>query len=114
MRPSVRFVSTVLIVVGCAAGLPLTSAEPGVTGLKPVELPEGDGRDDVEAYCGACHSLRLVTQQRLSLDDWEAVLVTMVEEHGMSEIPLEDRTLALDYLAKHFGPDKPPSSPPLP
>ena len=112
MTPAARLISTALIFLGCAAALPMPSARPGVTGLKPVELPDGEGKDEVEAYCSACHSLRLVLQQRLKRSDWEEVLVTMVKEHGMSEIPPDDRALVLDYLAKHLSPDKRPNTPP--
>ena len=113
MTPAARLLLA-LIFLGCATALPMTPARPGVTGLKPVELPDGEGKDDVEAYCGACHSLRLVTQQRLKHSDWEDVLVTMVKEHGMSELPPEDNTAVLGYLTKHYGPDTPASRPPLP
>lgn len=113
MTPAARRICATLIFLGCAAALPITSAETGVTGLKPVELPDGKGKDDVEAYCSACHSLRLVLQQRLKRSDWEDVLVTMVKEHGMSEIAPDDRALVLDYLSEHLTPDKPPNAAPL-
>jgi hypothetical protein len=113
MTLSGRLICAILIFLGCAAAPPITSAETGVTGLKPVELPDGKGKDDVEAYCSACHSLRLVLQQRLKRSDWEEVLVTMVKEHGMSEIPPDDRALVLDYLSEHLGLDRPPNAPPL-
>ena len=70
------------------------------------ELVDGKGRDETEAYCAACHSLNTVTQQKLSRNDWDELLVWMVEEQAMPEIPKDDRKLVLDYLAKHYGVDE--------
>jgi len=66
-------------------------------------LPEGEGREEVEIYCSACHSLKLVTQQGLSRRDWDELLVWMVDEQGMDELPPEDRKRVLDYLATHIS-----------
>ncbi len=69
-------------------------------------LPPGEGRDEVFWLCGPCHSIRLVTQQGLSRETWEEVLVFMVEEEEMAELDPEDEKLVLDYLAKFYGPDR--------
>ena len=69
-------------------------------------MPPGDGRDEVFAYCSACHSMKLVTQQGLTRADWAEVLVYMVEEHEMAEIEPEDEKLVLDYLARFYGRDR--------
>jgi cytochrome c len=67
------------------------------------DLPPGEGREEVEIYCSACHSLKIVTQQGLSREDWDELLVWMVDEQGMDELPPDDRKLILDYLAKHIS-----------
>ncbi len=69
-------------------------------------LPPGEGRDEVFAYCSACHSIRLVAQQGLTRADWTEVLVYMVEEHEMAELEPEDEKLVLDYLAHFYGRDR--------
>jgi len=69
-------------------------------------LPLDLGREEVEIYCSACHSLRLVAQQGLTKDDWDELFDWMVEEQEMEEIPVEDRKLVLDYLSKHRGIDR--------
>ena len=74
-------------------------------------LAAGKGREQVFAYCGACHSLRLVLQQRLSRDTWDDTLVYMVEEQVMPEIDPPDRKLVLDYLGKYLGRDVPRAIP---
>ncbi|MBF0162662.1 MAG: hypothetical protein HQL88_10295, partial [Magnetococcales bacterium] len=43
-------------------------------------LPEGAGREEVFYTCGACHSLMLVQQQRLSRAVWAETLAWMVTE----------------------------------
>ncbi len=69
-------------------------------------LPEGTGRDDVEALCGSCHSLRLVTQQGLARDVWSEVIDYMVEEQDMPELEPDEEVLILDYLARFYGSDR--------
>ncbi|CFX50553.1 exported protein of unknown function [Candidatus Filomicrobium marinum] len=69
-------------------------------------LPEGEGREEVAAYCGACHSLGLVSQQKLPRHRWEDLLVWMNEKQGMPKLPPEDEKIVLDYLTEHLGPPK--------
>ena len=69
-------------------------------------LPPGTGRDEVLGLCGACHSMKLVTQQGLSRSTWSEVLVFMVEEQEMTELEPDDEKLVLDYLEKFYGPDR--------
>jgi len=69
-------------------------------------LPPGKGRDEVFNICGACHSLRLVTQQGLPRWRWVEVLAYMVEEQEMEKLDPNDQKLILDYLAKWYGPDR--------
>ena len=70
-------------------------------------LPQGPGREAVYGLCSACHSLMIVKQQGLSRPDWDETLVWMVEEQGMPELDAETWDLVLDYLAEHYGPDRP-------
>jgi cytochrome c len=66
--------------------------------------PAGPGQAEAGVLCNSCHSLAIVTQQRLSRDNWDKLLVWMVEEQGMAAQSPERRTLILDYLVEHFGP----------
>lgn len=68
-------------------------------------LPPAPGQEIVYYTCNACHSIRLVSQQRLSRQRWDELLGWMVEEQGMAEPAPEDRALILDYLSAHFGTD---------
>ena len=71
--------------------------------LAALGFPPDAGREEVEIYCGACHSLRLVAQQGLSRGDWDEVLDWMVEEQEMEELEAAERRLILDYLARHLS-----------
>ena len=70
-------------------------------------LPTGLGQEAVCTYCVACHSLPIITQQRLSKRVWDQVLVWMVDEQAMPKIATDERALIIDYLANWFGIDKP-------
>ena len=87
----------VLLASGSACGAALAQDEDATA------LPEGKGRGEVEIYCSGCHSLKLVTQQGLSRKDWDELLVSMVDEQGMEEMPADDRKLVLDYLTRHIS-----------
>ncbi len=73
------------------------------------DLPgDGEGKWIVEAWCSACHSLAMVTQQGMSRRRWDETLVWMVEKQGMQDLPDDAREIVLDYLAEHFGEDHRP------
>lgn len=69
-------------------------------------LPDDLGREAVYFNCTACHSIRLVTQQHLSRDEWNKLLTWMVETNGMEPLKPWARTRVLNYLATHFGPQE--------
>ena len=68
-------------------------------------LPDVAGREEVFAYCGACHSMQLVVQQGLTRHGWEEVLEWMYDEQEMERLEPADEKLILDYLAKHVNPE---------
>lgn len=68
--------------------------------------PAGPGQLEAGQLCGACHSLAIVKQQRLSRARWDRLFDWMIEEQGMAAQPPEQRALILDYLAVHFGPPR--------
>lgn len=71
------------------------------------ELPPGPGREEVFYACYACHSFRIITQQRLPESTWDELMDWMVEKQGMPPLSPEDRKLIVAYLAKHFSPTTP-------
>ncbi|HSF95475.1 MAG TPA: c-type cytochrome [Thermohalobaculum sp.] len=111
------------------APLPKTTAAPAATAAVPAAkeakedfggLPPGAGREETHAICGACHSLRLVTQQGLDADRWDGLMDWMTEKQGMAELEKAERRRIVAYLAEHFGPNRrmrqrtDPMRPPMP
>lgn len=68
-------------------------------------LPEGPGREAAYFNCTACHSIQQVTQQGMDREDWGDALDRMVSSNGMHPMQPWARTMVLNYLATHYGPD---------
>ena len=88
---------------GSAADAPAAPSPAPDLGL----LVTGEGAFETHAYCTVCHSERIVAQQGLTRPDWDELLEQMVEEHEMTPIEEPDRDRVLDYLAAHYGTDRP-------
>jgi virginiamycin B lyase len=66
-------------------------------GNQPIALPDGAGKEQVQATCSKCHSLGLIVNGfGYSRGDWEKVVGSMVA------IPQPDREAVLTYLSTHF------------
>lgn len=65
------------------------------------QLPEGEGKEIVESTCTLCHGLSAVTNSKLSREDWQDVIDTMISFGA----PLKDEQaeIVVEYLADHFG-----------
>jgi hypothetical protein len=92
------------LVPAALAALALAGAAAGQEAEEPSIFPEGPHRDEVFYLCTACHSSRLVRNQAMSRERWDATLTWMSERHGMPELEGEERAHFLDYLSAHFGP----------
>ncbi len=79
-------------------GSPAPSDAPAYGGL-----PAGDGREAVYFTCRACHSLDQFTGERMKREEWDRLIVTMVEKNGMETPEAWARRLMLDYLGSYFG-----------
>ena len=64
-------------------------------------MPEGPGRAVFQRTCSACHSLTVVTSQRLSSSGWENVVDNMVSR-GASGTPDELKEI-VRYLTANYG-----------
>jgi len=72
-----------------------------------VQLPEGPGRDVVQARCVACHGLNQITgASGYDQAGWKHVIESMMT------LPADQMTAATQYLAAHF-PEKPGRRPTL-
>jgi len=68
---------------------------------KAVTLPDGRGKDLVEARCGLCHDLERVATAKRQKAAWPVIVNNMVT-WGATATPDEAKTMT-DYLAANFG-----------
>jgi virginiamycin B lyase len=69
---------------------------------KPAALPDGPGKDRVEAMCTACHQTReIVRSSGYTKAGWSELTGTMI---NLSAAP-EDQESITQYLATHFPPN---------
>jgi len=68
-------------------------------------LVYADGFEVVKTTCTACHSAKLVTQNRASRAGWEQMIDWMQETQGLWELGTNE-PIILDYLATHYAPEE--------
>ena len=77
----------------------------GVYPLHTPELPPGEGREGVQAYCGFCHGVLYVTMQPpLPPDVWATEVYKMVNAYG-ALIPEDETKRIIAYLQAHYTPE---------
>lgn len=70
-----------------------------------LELARGDGLQDVQIYCNACHSPRYITMQPpLPAATWEAEVTKMNKAYGAG-IPEDTARKITEYLEAHYTPE---------
>jgi sulfite dehydrogenase (cytochrome) subunit B len=69
-----------------------------------VALKAGAGRDLVEGYCNACHSLDYprINAPFLDRKGWETQVNKMITAYGAPISPAEAKVI-VDYLAANYG-----------
>jgi virginiamycin B lyase len=102
MAMSRKLLWTIAVLIPIAPlAVPTAALEQGRgRGGAPVMLPDGPGKETVEARCAACHSLALITNSGYTRQEWIDVFSTMVA------LPADQTEAVGDYLAKNF-PEKP-------
>ena len=88
------------ILIGFAALLFAVSAQ----AQENIALKAGAGRDVVEGYCAACHSLDYPRTNAAFLDrqGWETEVNKMITAYG-APIGPADAKIIVDYLAANYG-----------
>lgn len=86
------------------ASILLLSAAPLHAQQKPVNLPDGPGKEAVQNYCSGCHGLARVAASGYPQAYWHTT-VRMMMNFGVP-IPQDQVIPVIDYLAKNF-PEKP-------
>jgi virginiamycin B lyase len=72
------------------------------TGQSPPALPEGPGKELVEAVCTACHTLERVVAKRATKAEWQDKVLEMLQEDP--DVTQQERERIVEYLAKNFPP----------
>ncbi|TMU54779.1 monoheme cytochrome C [Flagellimonas algicola] len=65
---------------------------------------DDDGMQATIQNCTNCHSAKLVTQNRMSREGWEATIRWMQETQNLWDLG-DNEDLILTYLAKNYAPD---------
>jgi cytochrome c1 len=86
-----------------AEGLDAAKAGAGTTDME-TGLIVAEGFESVKKNCTACHSARMVTQQRLTRRQWLEAIRWMQETQGLWEFAPETEDEILDYLSAHYAP----------
>ena len=75
---------------------------PKVGAYAPLALPPGGAKALVAKACGAgCHSIEVVTSQRMSEKDWDAMVRAMVARGAQASEA--EASAIVEYLAKTLG-----------
>jgi cytochrome c5 len=68
-----------------------------------VTLKPGNGRDVVESYCSACHSLQYLPENGfLNRQGWESEVEKMIKAFG-APIESVDAKVIIDYLSANYS-----------
>jgi len=66
-------------------------------------LVKAPGRAEVLANCTACHSTKLITQNRMSRERWDQTITWMQQTQKLWPLEPSVRTAILDYLEQTQG-----------
>jgi hypothetical protein len=64
-----------------------------------------EGFEIVRATCTACHSAKLVTQNRATREGWVQMIRWMQETQGLWDLG-KNEVVIVDYLAKYYAPEE--------
>jgi sulfite dehydrogenase (cytochrome) subunit B len=86
--------------------LAAVAAAPAAAQEKPVTLKKGAGLEQVEANCGACHSLDYIQMNSpfMASATWDAEIAKMIKVFGAPISEADARAIG-DYLKANYGSD---------
>jgi hypothetical protein len=76
-------------------------------------LALGPGFETVLGHCSACHSPKLVTQNRMTRENWLSTIRWMQKTQGLWPLG-NNEAIIIDYLAAYYGPVAASRRPPIP
>jgi mono/diheme cytochrome c family protein len=66
----------------------------------PSEFPPGPGQSEVQAACGPCHAVTVVTSARKAEPEWASTVDAMITRGA--PVADADYDVIVDYLARNF------------
>ena len=107
MRFSLFLLVLLLSLAGCkqAEQPPVASDPPPVENSAPPasgNLVMDTGWELVNANCSSCHSISLVTQNRMTRSNWISTIRWMQKKQGLWELG-DNEAIIVDYLEKNYG-----------
>jgi len=81
------------------------SVAPGAINFSYEGLKEGEGRETVVANCTACHSDKLIVQNRATREGWQNMIRWMQETQRLWDLG-ENEKVILDYLEANYAPEE--------
>lgn len=63
----------------------------------------GKGFKTVRAVCTACHSAKLITQNRATYQGWKDMILWMQETQGLQDLGPQEKEI-LEYLSTYYAP----------
>ena len=74
----------------------------GGTAAQAQALPDGEGKEAIQASCNLCHGLNYITRAGRSAEEWRNLVSDMVSRGA--PLTKDEFEQVLRYLAAHFGP----------
>jgi mono/diheme cytochrome c family protein len=87
------------------------STERTAAGPDSAQLPSGKGQEVLQASCGRCHGLSLITRKRADRTGWEEILRRHTSEERV-KLSSDELEALLQYLAANLGPSAAAAKPP--
>jgi hypothetical protein len=103
-----------LLLLISVQGLHLSAQAKEVPTFDPISgFAIGPNYELVRAHCTACHSAKLVTQNRMSRENWLGTIRWMQKSQGLWSLA-EQESKILDYLEMYYSPVATSRRPPIP
>jgi hypothetical protein len=93
----------VLIVFGLSTNTLSIKAEEKLSHDPITGLVIGEYYEIVRAHCTACHSAKLVTQNRMTRESWLETIRWMQKSQGLWPLGAQEHKI-LDYLETYYSP----------
>ena len=91
-----------ILLLGLLAAMPVEADEPEIDAFTGLKIAEG--WEHVRANCIACHSTRLITQQRGNAAQWLAMIRWMQKKQNLWQFEPAVEAAIVSYLAENYPP----------